>query len=102
MHAVQNLLQQIKLLTDLVLLICPLEIGGRSVDDKFFRNKHKKEREDAIGTAMDSQTCTVFERMLEADWEKLEIHKDAELMSLEIFNVTYNIYCYKNNTMSWV
>ena len=78
-----------------MLLICPQEIGGRSVDDKFFRNWHKKERDGAIA---DSQT--VFERMLKADWEKFEISKESELMSLEIFNVTYSIYCYEKNT--WV
>ena len=75
-----------------MLLICPQEIGGRSVDDKFFRNKHEKEGDCAIG---DSQT--VFERMLKADWEKVEISKESELMSLEIFNVTYSIHCYEKN-----
>ena len=78
---------------DFVLLICPKVIAGISVDDKFFRNRHKKETSSTTSS-------TVFERMLETDWEKLEKKKDEdEHKSLEIFNVTYNICWYKNTSI---
>jgi hypothetical protein len=93
---VQNLLQQIKKRTDLMLLVCPKEIAGNNVDDKFFRSSHKKEKES---DASSKDSPTVFERMLKADWEKLEIPKEAELISLKVFNVTYNIYCYRNKAL---
>lgn len=84
-----------------VVLICPKEIGGKSVDDQLFRSRHKQEKGEDIGTSS-TESLTVFERMLGANWER--DLKCNDLESLRGFNVTYNVYmyCYKNTSISWV